>query len=850
MATAVKAQQRPRISDWQLQSVGSTSADPLSLPRNLQLDNLQSLTTSHAIRQALHQFSSYSSRLDDHLNELLKDSNDHILSSQDLLCNLGKQIHLIEDEAKVLERRLKETGVTAERISESVRRLDVESERVEKARAWTEAVESLKASLQSLSSCIALQDYPAATQHCIRAMSIDDDILHSNFAATMVPSSDHPEPPPLQLENLRKTLLDIFTKKFEAAIDAKDTVEATTYFKMFPLVGWRDEGLKVYREFAQAMVRERGRAITDGLVASQDAALLHASLLTRLFEHLALLIDQHQPLVDKFYGAGDFAKGVMPGLQDECDRLGVRVCEAWFEERNVQRKIIEAKSYVFTYVASIGKAPKARLNPASQRGPGGFNIPNIPGRPSTPSIAGPGADGQDGEMDVDTREVDRIIGELAAIATRWGTYRLFLASRLAAQSENELLLEDDVGPNEVKDYRPGSLEERRLSMLTPSSTNQDLKALADGEDSLVQKSQLGSKINSLLETVYVPLESYFLRCSMEKAHRMDSTDVSSRPLMSSLLDDVFYLVRMVVARSISTASMDVLSNMCRNVRYIVDEDFVQALVRKMDGVWKASSQSMAVEGPRKDAASREMRSTFVVYLNVLNTSAEYLTRIISALSNEQSLSQHFVAAEVPLAISTVQGLSILIPRIRNAVRTHLDLLYNALLKPKLKQVLNDSLRDVSYLINEEEFARMEQESGTSSKFIRRFTKGWDNVLGSSQYRQLFSSENWESMLRLTIDTVVQDWQDWAIKAKYSELGALCFDKDVRSLTGFLSSQSSLGGLRDKFARLTHMSYLVNLDEEVDEQAMQGGPVSVKGGEVAWRFTAEEVSQIRNRRVQW
>jgi uncharacterized protein YerC len=844
-----KGQQRPRTSDWQLQSLESTSADGLALPRNLQAENLQALTTSHAIRQALKQFGSYSSRLDVHLNDLIKDSSEHITSSQDLICSLGQQVHLIEDEAKVLERRLKETGVTAERISESVRRLDIESERVEKARAWTEAVETLKASLQSLSSCIALQDYSAATQHCIRAMSIDEQILHSNFAATMVPSSDHPEPPPVQLESLRRTLLDVFTGKFEAAIDAKDTVEATTYFKMFPLVGWRNEGLKVYREFARAMVRERGRAITDGLVASQEAAALqHAALLTKLFEHLALLIDQHQPLVDRFYGAGDFAKGVMPGLQEECDRLGVRVCDAWYEERNVQRKIIEAKSYNFTYVASIGKAPKARPNPAGQRGPGGFNIPSIPGRPSTPSNAGSSADGQDGEMEVDTREVDRIIGEVAAMATRWGTYRLFLANRLAAPSESEAVENGHAGPNEVKDYRRSSVDEKRLSISGPSSQN--VNGSKDDGEGIVQTSQLGSRINSLLESVYVPLESYFLRCSIEKAHRMDTTDVSSRPLMSSLLDDIFYLVRMVVARSISTASMDVLSSMCRNVRYIVDEDFVQALVRKMDGVWKASSPSMAVEGPRKDAASREMRSTFVVYLNVLATSAEYLSRIISSLSNEESLSQRFVPTEIPLAVSTVQGLSILMPRIRNAVRTHLDLLYTALIKPKLKQVLNDSLRDVSYLINEEEFSRMEQETGASSTFIRRFTKGWNNVLGSSNYRQIFLPENWESFLRLAIDTVVQDWEDWSMNVKYSELGALCFDKDVRSLTSFLSSQSTLGGLRDKFARLTHMSYLVNLDEEVDEEIMQGGQVSVKGGEVAWRFTSEQVSHIRARRVQW
>lgn len=338
---AVKRQQqpRPRVSEGRGEP-SSTIQDPLLLPDSLRADALQSLTTMHGIRQALSLFSSYSSRLDEHLASLLSESNAHTSASQRLLCSLGQQIHLIEDEAKVLERRLKETGTTAERISESVRRLDEESERVDRAQQWTEMVIDLKASLQSLASCIDQQDYVTATQHCIRAMAIDNDVLQSNFAATMVPSSEYPAPPPAQLDSLRKVLLGVFTRKFEAATDAMDTVEATKYFKLFPLVGWKDEGLAVYRDFAKGMVRERGRTITDGLAGSQSTAgLHHAALLTRLFEHLALLIDQHQPLVDKFYGQGDFVRGVMPGLQDECDRLGKRVCDAWCEERNVQRKV-------------------------------------------------------------------------------------------------------------------------------------------------------------------------------------------------------------------------------------------------------------------------------------------------------------------------------------------------------------------------------------------------------------------------------------------------------------------------------------------------------------------------------
>lgn len=185
----------------------------------------------------------------------------------------------------------------------------------------------------------------------------------------------------------------------------------------------------------------------------------HATLLTQLFEHLALLIDQHQSLVDRHYGLGNFLEGVMPGLQEECDRLGGRVCDAWWEERNIHRRVSvqgtssanpgyldlsilvclfaylclprqiqESRSYSFTYSASIGETPRSLTKPAQASGPATFSLP---GRPSTPASGQTsGASNMTAEPEVDTREVDRVNAEVAAMASRWGTYTLFLTGRL------------------------------------------------------------------------------------------------------------------------------------------------------------------------------------------------------------------------------------------------------------------------------------------------------------------------------------------------------------------------------------------------------------------------------------
>lgn len=44
-----------------------------------------------------------------------------------------------------------------------------------------------------------------------------------------------------------------------------------------------------------------------------------------------------------------------------------------------------------------------------------------------------------------------------------------------------------------------------------------------------------------------------------------------------------------------------------------------------------------------------------------------------------------------------------------------------------------------------------------------------------------------------------------------QLGAIRFDRDLRSITTYLSSQTAFGDAREKFVRLQQMSTLLNLD---------------------------------------
>lgn len=51
-----------------------------------------------------------------------------------------------------------------------------------------------------------------------------------------------------------------------------------------------------------------------------------------------MIIDQHQPVVEKYYGPGRMASVIVRLLQ-ECDRVSKSLIEGWEEERSMKRKV-------------------------------------------------------------------------------------------------------------------------------------------------------------------------------------------------------------------------------------------------------------------------------------------------------------------------------------------------------------------------------------------------------------------------------------------------------------------------------------------------------------------------------
>lgn len=286
------------------------------------------------------------------------------------LQTLVPQIDEIHLDAALLSNKVSKTAKTAERVGGRVRSLDEEMRRVRMSVERVGLVMELKSSLSSFNSAMEAQDYDSATRHCAKAMALPIDIISGQFAeATVVswspvlfsepsnredhhqPTSDFPLPPSESLQAAREQLLDIFKREFQAASRARDSAATSRFFKLFPAVGWEEEGLQAYAAFVVDLVRsrppvpaKRTPVLYYSIYPSNvvpiivSSPLYYVASLTSLFESIAKIVDQHQPVVEKYYGNGKMSS-VIGKLLNECDRVVGTLLEGWEEDRSTKRMV-------------------------------------------------------------------------------------------------------------------------------------------------------------------------------------------------------------------------------------------------------------------------------------------------------------------------------------------------------------------------------------------------------------------------------------------------------------------------------------------------------------------------------
>ncbi|KAK4191737.1 putative oligomeric Golgi complex subunit 4 [Podospora australis] len=789
---------------------------------------LQNATTPSEVRAALSALHARESSLTSRLTALITSQSDltRSLSRLDnLRAGLGAQVISARGISNTM---LASASETASHLSSRVRTLDLEKQRVEDTLRVVEQVAELKACVAGVvGSMGAPQDWEAAAGYIARAALVPEEIVRGGFAAAVVPTVEVPDPPWVTLETARDSLCNLFLREFKKAAADGDGARVTRFFKLFPLVGKGDVGLDVYGQYVCQGVAGTARAVLKdgagaGAVASAQSqggrkdGFFFANALTKLFEHIAHIVDGHGALVERHYGVGKMVK-VIERLQMEADVQGGIVLDSWSDERTVDRRLTDVRSYPFSFLVQ-SFLPQ-------NRGFGG--TPRV----NSPAVGGTNNPRQSEDEGVDMKEVDALLSEIAVMLGRWSLYSRFLAGKCR---------------------EPDSPDDAPLVL-----------------PEVLVKSNLSRKVSGKLVGPYNELTKFFFRRSVEKAFQLDEFPTgltlrpnrhieSNPPFIISAVDDVMYIVNNVILKSISTSQRDVIKEVVPTISTLLGSDFVGMIQRKMRDEYYPRA---LVQGgfPPEDRII-----AFLVLINSLDLAHEYLARIVTGIVNPPD-HQHgngAVAGAPPTSLQNAfpfeNHAKEVVTRLQNlnasfSVKTNellsegIKVLFREVIKPRLRPVLTNTFGDADYSLSEEELAELAAQSDkTEEEYLElvpaTFELGWDALM--KPISRLLTPRTYTTLLDLTADYLskVLEKRVWSYAGgRTSPYGAIRMERDFSDIIGTISKGNY--AVREVFAKTSQILMVANMDDEEWDEFVLEEEAGVEDG-MQWVLTEEERRRAR------
>ncbi len=377
------------------------------------------------------------------------------------------------------------------------------------------------------------------------------------------------------------------------------------------------------------------------------------------------------------------------------------------------------------------------------------------------------------------------------------------------------------------------------------------------------KSNLSRKVSGKLIIPYESMATFFFRRSVEKAFQLDefpgglSLNMhraidASPPYIMSAVDDVMYIVNAVIQKSTSTSQRGVVDSVVLSISSLLGTDFIGMIQRKMRDEYYPKS---AVSGgfPPEDKII-----AFTVLINSLDMANEYLGRIVSGLTGQSDEASGVAAAAAlkdsfPFKNDSTEVISRL--RSLNATFTSkstellnegLQVLFNQVIKPRLRPVLTDTFRDVDYTLSEDELADIaaqndEDEEEVLDQVHRRFEHGWDALM--KPIMRLMTPRTFNTVLDLTARYLarVLEKRVWSYAGRTTAYGAIRMDRDFSGIVGAISKGNY--AVREVFGKTSQILMVANMEDDEWEELSAAAEAGDDG--MTWALNEEERRKARS-----
>lgn len=423
---------------------------------------------------------------------------------------------------------------------------------------------------------------------------------------------------------------------------------------------------------------------------------------------------------------------------------------------------------------------------------------------------------------LEPKELDAILAELSLMVARAELYLSFVARRINNDFEVAFQNEDH------------------------------LKEKKQETEKFLNNCQLSLTVQDLVST-YIRMEEYYMRCMICKAISIEGVDDGG--MVSSMVDDSFYVVKKSVRRALSTSNVDGVCAMLNHSSGLLEKEYTEALQAKlqhgysssgMDSITQAYNlvQSTFVAAKLPSAASatglsalsdseaEKNRLGFLTALNSVEVSGGYIQTLKDNLQEDiLKLYSHVVEQERAKLQSCLGDLGNISNRFKEVLNFGFAQLVTSAIKPQLRSAI-ESFQATNHNITEDEFNQYE----ASDPWVQDLIIIIDNLLSS--FKITLTQGNQDQLVIHISTEVALMLEKVVVKSNFNRLGGMQLDKEVRSLVAYLVNVATWS-VRDKFARLNQIATILNL-ESVAEIGNYWGTNS---GSLTWRLTPNEVRLV-------
>ena len=396
---------------------------------------------------------------------------------------------------------------------------------------------------------------------------------------------------------------------------------------------------------------------------------------------------------------------------------------------------------------------------------------------------------------ITAREVEGVLGELCLLQARVEMYNRFVKKRCGQDFEVS-------DPDDESRGRKMTEVDRFLALSDLARVSQE--SLGD----------------------YIALEQYFMSENIKLAISLDSVEPDQ--LTTSMLDDVFFIVKKCVGRAVSSQNVDCICALLNNACTLLESDFLKIFLDTIKAglpntyLDQAYSVLHSATGAKLAVADTDkQKQQFLSYLNNAESGLQYITRLQSSLQSELSslqTSSTLTSKQSDKISSCMTGLPGVQSRLKSVLDSGLEALRSSVVRPRVKPWI-DAFTQVSHNLTDDQFS----DFAANDPWVQATILNIDTLLKT--FQPSLTQTNFESFVMIVATEVTVLLEKAVTKSSFNRLGGLQFDKEVRGLSSFLTT-STTWSIRDKFSRLQQMAAILNIESLAElEDCTSGGAVN-------------------------